>query len=320
MVPKYIYLKEKINEDILSGIYPLDSKLPTEVQLADTYKVSRSTVRQALELLVNEGIISKRWGSGNTVISKSNSSKKNTVMVLLPDSKGGNSSALLDDITSTLIKEGFSIEEHETANQLSLERAFLSDMLDEIYSGLIISPALSALPSTNSDLIHQLLKRQLPVVFIGSAPTGIYNATVVSLDNYDKGYQMARRFINSGHKSLGGIFLHDSADSVSTFSGYIDAIRDAGLSICDSCFLWCNSVDPQGINTRSASFVNKFLKHACETADIIYLDDESIGADQQFPIRTNSLEAGKSLGKEAAKALINQKKNGNAPGITIPFH
>ena len=78
-------------------------------------------------------------------------------------------------------------------------------MLDEIYSGLIISPALSALPSTNSDLIHQLLKRQLPVVFIGSAPTGIYNATVVSLDNYDKGYQMARRFINSGHKSLGGI-------------------------------------------------------------------------------------------------------------------
>ena len=68
-------------------------------------------------------------------------------MVLLPDSKGGNSSALLDDITSTLVKEGFTIEEHETANQLSLERAFLSDMLDEIYSGLIISPALSALPS-----------------------------------------------------------------------------------------------------------------------------------------------------------------------------
>ena len=78
MVPKYIVLKEKINEDILSDIYPLDSKLPTEVELAKKYNVSRSTVRQALELLVNDGIISKRWGSGNTVISKSDSSKKKT--------------------------------------------------------------------------------------------------------------------------------------------------------------------------------------------------------------------------------------------------
>ena len=168
--------------------------------------------------------------------------------------------------------------------------------------------------------MHQLLKRQVPVVFIGSAPAGIYNATVVSLDNYDKGYQMARRFINSGHKSLGGVFLHDSADSVATFSGYTDAIRDAGLSICDSCFLWCNSVDPHGINTRNASFINKFLKYACETADIIYIDDERMGADQQFPIRNNTLSPGKSLGKEAAKSLINIKKNGNAPSITIPFH
>ena len=87
---------QPVNEDILSGFYPLDSKLPTEVELAEKYKVSRSTVRQALELLVNDGIISKRWGSGNTVISKSDSSKKNTVMVLLPESKSTAAAALLN--------------------------------------------------------------------------------------------------------------------------------------------------------------------------------------------------------------------------------
>ena len=97
MVPKYIILKEKINEDILSGVYPLDSKLPTEVELAEKYSVSRSTVRQALDLLVGEGIISKRWGSGNTVISKSNSSKKNTVMLIVPDIKSVNT--IIEDIS-----------------------------------------------------------------------------------------------------------------------------------------------------------------------------------------------------------------------------
>ncbi|SHI94040.1 GntR family transcriptional regulator [Pseudobutyrivibrio xylanivorans] len=320
MIPKYIVLKEKINEDILSDIYPLDSKLPTEVELAEKYNVSRSTVRQALELLVNDGIISKRWGSGNTVISKSDSSKKKTVMILMPEMKSPHSQTILEDLTSTLVKEGYTIESHETLQQYSLEREHLSTMLSDIYSGLIIAPVCSARPSTNSDLLRLLLKRQIPVIFLESAPAGLYNTTVVASDNYGRGYQMARRFINSGRKRLGGIFIHDSATSIATFSGYVDAIRDAGLTICDSCFLWCNSVDPHGINTRNVTFINKFLKHACEEAEIIYLDDDTIGTEWLFPVKTNQLELSKPIGKEVAKKLIETKKNGNASSITIPYH
>ena len=318
MVPKYIVLKEKINEDILSGIYPLDSKLPTEVELAKKYKVSRSTVRQALDYLVNDGIISKRWGSGNTVISKSDSSKKKTVMLLVPNIKSVNT--IVDDITSTLMKEGFTVECHETMNYFSKEREYLSGMLSEIYSGLILAPVLSALPNTNVDLLQQLLKRQLPIIFLESAPAGIYNGTVISCDSYGKGYQMARSFINAGKKKLGGIFFHDSSQSVASFAGFVDAVRDAGLTICDSCFLWCSSVDPAGINTRNTSFINKFLKHAQEDADVIYLDNESLSSDLIAPVATCSLELSKPFGREAARKFIELKKNGNASNITIPYH
>ncbi|MBR4708073.1 MAG: GntR family transcriptional regulator, partial [Pseudobutyrivibrio sp.] len=44
MIPKYISLKEQINQDILKNKYPVGAKLPTEVQLAEEYGVSRSTV------------------------------------------------------------------------------------------------------------------------------------------------------------------------------------------------------------------------------------------------------------------------------------
>ena len=318
MVPKYIVLKEKINEDILTGVYPLDSKLPTEVELAQLYKVSRSTVRQALECLVNDGIISKRWGSGNTVISKSDSSKKKTVMLLLPNIKSVNT--IVDDIFSSLLKEGFNVECHETMNYFSKEREYLSCMLSEIYSGLIIAPVHSALPNTNIDLLQQLLKRQLPIVFLEAAPTGIYNGTFVTGDNYGKGYQMARSFINAGKKKLGGIFFHDSSNSVSSFSGFMDAIRDAGLTICDSCFLWCSSEDSLEVSTKNSTAINKFLKHACEVADVIYLDDEAPGSDWTTPVVNCPLELSKPLGKEAAKKFIELKKNGNASSITIPYH
>ena len=319
MIPKYILLKDKINQDILSGVYPIDSKLPTENELADLYGVSRSTIRQALDLLVKEEIITKRWGSGNTVISKSDSSKKDTVMVLLPSIKATEWHSILTDISSTLLKEGYAIEAHETVEAFSKEREFLTSMLNEIYAGLIIVPAQSALPSTNMDLMQQLLKRQLPAVFLKSAPDGIYNATVVSTDDYGKGYQMARSFINSGHKSLGGIFVRDNKSSVNTFSGYIDAIRDADLNILDSCFLWCNSHDCPGINTRGAAVINRFVKHASEMADAIYIDDTSLSSEGTATVSHCTLEPARPLGKEAAKTFLELKNNGSAKSTTIAY-
>ncbi len=319
MIPKYLLLKEKINTDILSNKYPIGSKLPTENELADIYNVSRSTVRQALDLLVIQGIISKKWGSGNTVMAKSDKSKSKTVMILMPNNKDPYYSELLSDISSTLLKNGMEIEFHETENQYQIERNYLSLVSNEMYGGLIIFLAHSSLPSTNADLIQLLLKRQLPIVFINSAPSNIYNPTVVSLDSYDKGYQVARSLINSGHKKLGGIFLQDREDSHLSFSGFIDAIRDANLDICDNCFLWCNYKDPQGVNVRSTAGINRFLKYAYDTVSAVYTDDPTIGNDGTFPIFTCPFTPNKSLGKECAQALLKIKKNGNSPSVTIPY-
>lgn len=320
MIPKYINLKNKINADITDNKYPIGSKLPTEVELAKAYAVSRSTVRQALALLEEQGIISKHWGSGNTVIAKSDNSKSKTIMVLLPNNKDEFYSEIYSDISSTLMKNGFDIEFHSTDNRYQLEREYLHLLLNDVYAGLIIAIAHSNLPSTNADLLQLQCKRQLPIVFMNSAPSNIYNPTVISLDYYGKGYQMARNLINNGHENLGGIFVNDNRGSIQAFSGFIDAIRDANLEILDSSFLFCNSNDPQGINTRSNAGVNRFLKNAYDTVSAVYVDDETITGDGTFPIFTSNLIPSKSLGKECAKAIIDIKKNGRNRITTIPFN
>lgn len=311
MIPKYITLKEKINSDILSNIYPIGSKLPTEVELAAAYNVSRSTVRQALDLLVKQGIIEKRWGSGNTVVGKSDNSKAKTIMVLLPNSKHEILAEALSDIQSTLLKNGYEVEFHETKNQYQIERNYLNALMDQVYGGLIILVAHSNLPSTNADILQIQLKRQLPIVFINSAPETLYNPVVIGFDHYNKGYQMARFLINSGHKKIGGIFIQDSAASIRAFSGFMDAIRDANLEICDNCFMWCHY--------GSSSGINRFLKSAYDTVSAVYADDSSITGDGTYPIFTSSLYPTKSLGKECAHAIIAIKKNGNSKSVTIPY-
>jgi DNA-binding FadR family transcriptional regulator len=52
---------------ILDGVYPQGSRLPTEHQLAESFQTSRPTVREALARLRADGIIQTRHGSGTTV-------------------------------------------------------------------------------------------------------------------------------------------------------------------------------------------------------------------------------------------------------------
>lgn len=304
MIPKYIKLKETINEKILTGEYPLGSKLPTEIQLAQEYAVSRSTVRQALELLEESGIISKHWGSGNTVMAKSDTSKKNIVRLIVPLIKSPIYGDYIEDIQSVLLKDGFQVEILETKGRISLEREYLLEMQNEMYAGLIIAPAKLGVCSTNEDLLQILLKRQTPILFINSAPANIYNPAVIKADDYSRGYQMARSFINEGHKNLGGIFLQDEIASTTAFSGFVDAIRDANLPILDSCFLFCNSVDYPGMESRTNSSINKFLKAAFDTASVIYVDDNTLYTDELFPVNRCTVQPSKPFGKEIAKAFL----------------
>lgn len=63
----YITLKNDIMRKIYDGIYKDGDIIPSERILSDNYKMSRDTVRKALELLEKDGIIHRRLGKGTVV-------------------------------------------------------------------------------------------------------------------------------------------------------------------------------------------------------------------------------------------------------------
>lgn len=67
--PRYAWLRECIQRDIENGKYPVGSLLPPEHQLAETYSVSRHTVREATRKLADSGQISRHPGIGTIVCS-----------------------------------------------------------------------------------------------------------------------------------------------------------------------------------------------------------------------------------------------------------
>ncbi|MGT2771300.1 GntR family transcriptional regulator [Streptococcus marimammalium] len=70
MIPAYIKIHDHIKKDIEEGIWKIGNRLPSERDLADNFGVSRMTLRQAISLLVEEGVLERRIGSGTYVASK----------------------------------------------------------------------------------------------------------------------------------------------------------------------------------------------------------------------------------------------------------
>ncbi len=65
--PLYMQLAATLKESIVSGTYPVGSLLPTEDALCGRFGVSRYTVRSALRLLRDDGLVHSRQGAGTVV-------------------------------------------------------------------------------------------------------------------------------------------------------------------------------------------------------------------------------------------------------------
>ena len=63
----YVRVVNELMREIVSGVYPIGSNLPTEVDLCARFKASRHTVREALRQLRDAGLVAARQGSGTKV-------------------------------------------------------------------------------------------------------------------------------------------------------------------------------------------------------------------------------------------------------------
>lgn len=70
-VPFYHQLYEILLDKIVSGEWKPGDQIPAEPELIETYKVSRSTVRNVLDMLVNKGLIYRQRGRGSFVAQPS---------------------------------------------------------------------------------------------------------------------------------------------------------------------------------------------------------------------------------------------------------
>ncbi len=65
--PLYLQLAHQLEKDIRAGTYRVDQALPSERMLVESLGVSRITARKAIDVLVAQGLVLRRHGSGNFI-------------------------------------------------------------------------------------------------------------------------------------------------------------------------------------------------------------------------------------------------------------
>ena len=108
--PLYRQLVQYLRSDILRGVFPVGSQLPTEEELADRFAVSRHTVREALRQLRADGLVSSRQGSGTTVMPPPPSTPFNVHRV-----------ASIDELIAYAAESRYDVQRTELLDSESLE-------------------------------------------------------------------------------------------------------------------------------------------------------------------------------------------------------
>lgn len=73
MVARYEWIAAELREEIHAGVHAVGSQLPSEAELAARYDAARGTVRQAVAVLVAEGLVGSRQGARRIVLGRSRS-------------------------------------------------------------------------------------------------------------------------------------------------------------------------------------------------------------------------------------------------------
>jgi len=228
-IPIYKQMADLIRHQVLRGELGPGDQLPSEWSLAITFKISRSSVRRAIELLSQTGMVTRIHGKGNYIRDRSESiDEGGMISLLVPDSRLFMFSNVLNGAQSAAKSRGYTLtvsflglseaEEHENFNQLRYHGV----------KGFVIYPRNNI---TYDSAIWQLFQENFSFVLIDRYFPDL-PSTFIGVDNVNAAFQAVSHLTSLGHRSIG--FATTTGMDTTTvrdrFNGYLKALRERDIA------------------------------------------------------------------------------------------
>lgn len=223
--PLYLQLADYLRRQIETGAWPPEFQLPPEIDLATQFEVGRGTVRQAMALLVNQGLLQRTAGKGTFVAISEARPRSQLIGMVVPYLRDSLTTDMLHGAEGILRRSGYGLVFSHSEGSLKLEVAQIEQLRQQRVSGLILFPVgVEEEPAT----LSRVLPPNLPLVLVDRRLPGLVADTVVA-DNTGGAYRAVEHLLTVGHTRIACVTVPDRPSSViDRIVGYEQAMRDAG--------------------------------------------------------------------------------------------
>ncbi len=338
-IPVYVYIKRVLKNQIENGELTEGARVPSEMELAREYNVSRNPTRQALRDLELEGYIVRAPGRGSFVAPTSKREKplrvteSRTLAVACPVLECHYTRQVIQGFTRCAAAKSFHTMVYFQLFSNESEFDFLADIRNSGIDGIAFwlqHPSVLTL-----DLLEKFRRASFPFVLIDRYARGIEADSVVT-DNEDVGYRLTKALTNRMHRTIGFITTPlDNTTVEDRLKGHRRALEEDGLSYLPG-LTGITSDEDQSLSSvvyhimaqqqRPTAFVcmndgvaTKLLDEldglgysVPEDIEVATVDDNELAQALDMPIIAAS-QAGYEMGRQSAEILIARVEDPSKP-------
>lgn len=224
----YILLAEALRDKIVRGDVGADGFLGTEVELSRQHKLARMTVRRAVQMLVDEGLIERFPGRGLFVRDAKRRTRAVRFMAgnlywapIVQMSRGAREVAM---------RTGVELQLYDAHGDVEDDLAAIRRLPESGARGAIIVSLHS--PRFNNELCG-LIAKNFPFVVVDQQLSEI-DAPSVCSDNILGGSLIARELMKAGHTRVSFIGDIDVSTTYARLIGLSEALADSGVRLMDA--------------------------------------------------------------------------------------
>ncbi|MFC4118915.1 substrate-binding domain-containing protein [Nonomuraea zeae] len=219
---KFRLLADELRRGIAEVRWP-EGRLPTEQQLSKEQGVSLNTVRRAVDLLVNEGLVYRRQGSGTYV--QAEQPRSGPVVGVIVPSMTYYYPRIIAGIESEVSRNDAQLLLRSTGYDVAQETQAVESMIAAGAQGLLIVPELAA----RSDAHAYLERLGLPLVLVERRfRSGGDIHEFVCSNHAAGGYIAARHLFSLGHSKI-AFLARSSPHAAEVAHGLREALAHRGL-------------------------------------------------------------------------------------------
>jgi DNA-binding LacI/PurR family transcriptional regulator len=271
----------QLKQQIVDGVYRPGQRLPILMELTKLFGVSRGTVCNALDELVEQGIIVKRHGAGYFL-------SKNTGIPLASRRKiafvgPGNTIAhyvrILEGVEHEAYNNGYEITFFNHNNQPEKAKSIAQKINPDNFAGVILMPLVGAGKLVHNQELLNILDHNNCIYIIVDTPVftnNIIRGNYIGSDNYNAVKRLTKELLDRGYKSFGSIRVFEGDGSAAQrIAGLFDQLQSAKLPIRQE---WHQVIDDVPINEQGRSNLHRILELE-EKPEIIFCSYDRLAAN-----------------------------------------